>query len=184
MSSSGDGTQWVKIPKGAISDAINNAIPNWVQAIGELSKQGAATATALIRNPIKFIMTTVILWFLNAFVFPVFNAILAGGRAIVRAITTVFDVAAGTATWTSTTLIGVVAVVPRQVFGVIGEFNMALAQLAATAGLGAPPIVAALYIAEVAAAIYVIWAIIEALQLGPYLRIVAKPLRALLSFTS
>ena len=181
---SSDGEQ-VVITAGALRRIVRNAATGAVKAlVPKVVRDLGGQGRALLNNPVKFVLTTVILWFLNAFVYPVFNAVLAAGRAIINAITTALFTIANIANLTSSTIIGGLAVVPSQVFGYIESFNQALAMLAASAGLGAPVIVTALYIIEVAVALYLVWAVIEALQLGPYLEIVAKPLRGVLSFIS
>lgn len=105
-------------------------------------------ARQLLRNPVKFILSTVVGFVVTVFIEPVFGGIVAVGTDIVLAIRFFFVSLTSAFTLFSSAILGAAGRLGSDVLLFIGEWNQAVARLVAEAGLGALPIATGLWLVE------------------------------------
>lgn len=119
-----------------------------------------------------FIFQTINIWVLENIFRPIIQAVLGIGDAILNGVLVIafgpdtaiggqsYGVADG-AVWIAEESVSLVVPIGASLVGVIDTFNQSLAEIAASAGLAAPVVVAVLWIAESAAVSYVVWNVIS-----------------------
>lgn len=170
MSSSGDsgGTKaTILIPESQIKKiaaaVVTSIVPLWVFSIDRIGD---------LR---ELIFQTINIWVLDNIFRPIIQAVLGIGGTIIEAVLVIAfgtDQAIGGrpgladfALVIATTIVGAVAPAGAALIGVIDSFNQSIADIAASAGLLAPPIVAGLWVAEGAVVAYVAWTLIRTINL-------------------
>jgi len=182
---SGGDSGGTTIPVGAIRRIAEGVVISIVPGWALLSREGFLE---WIRG---YVLVWINEWVLNNIIGPIVDAVLGVGALIVE---TVLLVAFGTdriiggapgladgLLWVVTQLGGSAISISSQLIGVVATFNDAIAGAAAGAGLAAPIVVTALWMAELAVVGFVVWSIIRVIDL-PFIDIDALILRVTFPF--
>ena len=192
MSASGSSGPSLGAVRTVARNAVYSIVPN---VLLNLSNQ----ARNLITNPRRTILGVVVGFAVTNFVNPIFNGVFATGEALVDTVLLIAfgaDRAVGPQgqlgivdlpIWFVTTLVAAFRGPAASILAIIQSFNVTVGQVAAQAGIAAPAVVTVLYAAQIAAVLYVLWAIIQVIdvpfvELSGLVSIVMAPINALRNF--
>lgn len=191
--SDGDSTD----PRSFVNSTINDT---WsveeIQAI-VLGVLRGIFPEEFLRDPRTYIIGTTVGYLVDTFIYPFFGALATAGTAMITAVLVVFlgsDLSLGATgslgladipLYVTASLIGAGGPVGADLLGFVFQFNAAIAQVAADAGLAAPAIVTLLYGAEALVVIYLLWSLIQVIdvpiiEVSGVVRVVLLPVRKLI----
>jgi hypothetical protein len=161
----GGGGGWSKLEKAVLS-VLTATVP-WVFAFQSFEDFQSWLG--------DFVLKSINFWVVDNVIRPIVQAVLGIGGTIIESVLVIAfgtDQAIGGrpgladfALVIATTVVGAVAPAAAALLGVIDSFNQSIADIAASAGLLAPPIVAGLWVAEGAVVAYVAWTVIRVVNL-------------------
>ncbi|WP_284007826.1 hypothetical protein [Haloarcula pelagica] len=172
-----------------IEAVAQSVVPDWVYVYSGRIRN-------FFRDPRGAVLSIVVTFVFNEFVYPILNGIIATGEALIDTVLLIFfgaDRAVGATgqlgiadlpIWAATQLTTAASGPAASILGVIRSYNVAVGQTAAQAGIAAPAVVFVLYAAEIAAVLFVLWSVVQTvdvpfIKLGGILRIVMVPINAI-----
>lgn len=153
-----------------IRSEIFETVPDFVWAVGDRGIE-------LLKNPRNAVITIIFGYFVDRIIFPIFEAVAQVGIILVDSVQILFfgfDRSLGAAGGIGLADLPLVFVSlltgalqpPMMAFvGQVNQVNQQIGRVAADAGLAAFPVVALAAVVEIGAALYVLWWILETLDI-------------------